>query len=431
MWQARLAILNVLRSASALFVVFLFIGVLCPQGASAVPAFARKYQTSCQTCHVAFPALTPFGEAFRWNGYRFPAGTDPSVSKDQPVSLGADGYKKLWPKAVWPGEVGGVAPVAMVVTSSVAYDHAAKTVNFGGLGSEFEVFGAGTLGEHFSFWASVIFARDGASIATEMERLNLQIRPFEGPELQFKVGSFEPGLLLVSTHRSLMDQELFALTATVGDNTWAPEPFQQGFEAFGVVAHRVTYNAGFVEGSGSIADNSKDVYGRVAYKVGGLAADGVGQGEGLPANPKPWSEKSVTVSGFAYKGQGILDTPDATRDAFRAFGGDVGVNFLDLMARAGLVDRKNDAPLIADPTTTDLKTTSQFAELSWVAYPWLVPAARWESIKVGADKTDRVSLTVTALVRANIKTFVAADWQKPQGGKLENEEGLAGISFGF
>ena len=287
-----------------------------------------------------------------------------------------------------------------------------------------------------------------------MERLNLQIRPFAGPELQLKVGSFEPGLLLVSTHRSLMDQELFALTAAVGDNTWSPEPFQQGFEAFGVVAHRVTYNAGFVEGSGSIEDNSKDVYGRVAYKIGGLAADGVGQGEGLPANPKPWSEKSVSVSGFAYKGIGTLGTPvvalgsptrstrgpqdpatilDAAgpQDGFQVFGGDVAVNFLDLMGRAGLVDRKNDAPLLADPATTDLKTTSQFAELSWVAYPWLVPAARWESIKVGADKTDRVSLTVTALVRANIKTFLAADWEKPTDGKLVNEEGVAGISFGF
>ena len=40
--------------------------------AKAIPAFARKYQTSCTTCHTAFPKLNPFGEAFRRNNYRFP-----------------------------------------------------------------------------------------------------------------------------------------------------------------------------------------------------------------------------------------------------------------------------------------------------------------------------------------------------------------------
>jgi hypothetical protein len=36
--------------------------------ARAVPAFARKYKTSCVTCHTIFPKLTPFGEQFRRNG---------------------------------------------------------------------------------------------------------------------------------------------------------------------------------------------------------------------------------------------------------------------------------------------------------------------------------------------------------------------------
>ena len=41
----------------------------------AIPAFARKYKTGCVTCHTIFPKLTPFGEQFRRNGYRFPAST--------------------------------------------------------------------------------------------------------------------------------------------------------------------------------------------------------------------------------------------------------------------------------------------------------------------------------------------------------------------
>ena len=31
---------------------------------SAIPAFSRKYQTSCTTCHNNYPELNDFGEAF-------------------------------------------------------------------------------------------------------------------------------------------------------------------------------------------------------------------------------------------------------------------------------------------------------------------------------------------------------------------------------
>ena len=61
--------------------------------AHAVPAFARKYQTSCQTCHIVFPKLNAFGEAFRLRGYRLPGETEDMV-KQPPVSLGAPGLQK-------------------------------------------------------------------------------------------------------------------------------------------------------------------------------------------------------------------------------------------------------------------------------------------------------------------------------------------------
>jgi hypothetical protein len=37
----------------------------------AIPAFARKYQISCQVCHSpALPRLKPFGDEFAGNGFR-------------------------------------------------------------------------------------------------------------------------------------------------------------------------------------------------------------------------------------------------------------------------------------------------------------------------------------------------------------------------
>lgn len=36
----------------------------------AIPAFARKYGMPCSSCHEAWPMLSPFGQAFKDNGYQ-------------------------------------------------------------------------------------------------------------------------------------------------------------------------------------------------------------------------------------------------------------------------------------------------------------------------------------------------------------------------
>ncbi len=40
--------------------------------AEAIPAFARKYKLTCNTCHTVFPQLNRFGRDFRDNGFRAP-----------------------------------------------------------------------------------------------------------------------------------------------------------------------------------------------------------------------------------------------------------------------------------------------------------------------------------------------------------------------
>lgn len=87
------------RLTPFLLLISLF-ALIAPPSASAIPAFARKYGTSCTTCHTIYPKLTPFGEAFRRNGYRFP-GTDSDYVKAEPLKMGQDEYKKLFPNAVW------------------------------------------------------------------------------------------------------------------------------------------------------------------------------------------------------------------------------------------------------------------------------------------------------------------------------------------
>ena len=63
------------------FVVGSVILVLSADRSYGIPAFARKYKTSCATCHNGYPKLNAFGDAFRRNGYQFPAGTDPEFGE--------------------------------------------------------------------------------------------------------------------------------------------------------------------------------------------------------------------------------------------------------------------------------------------------------------------------------------------------------------
>lgn len=63
-----------MRQLSKLIVLLSVVGgtVLVATDAQAIPAFARKTQFGCNTCHTIFPQLTRFGRDFRDNGFRTP-----------------------------------------------------------------------------------------------------------------------------------------------------------------------------------------------------------------------------------------------------------------------------------------------------------------------------------------------------------------------
>ena len=94
--------------------------------ADAIPVFARKYQTSCTTCHVMPPKLNAFGDAFRMNGYQIPGG-DEAFVKDEPVELGAKPWKEMWPDTVWPSTIPGSPIAVRVITDfKVTQDETTK-----------------------------------------------------------------------------------------------------------------------------------------------------------------------------------------------------------------------------------------------------------------------------------------------------------------
>ena len=110
------AVRTALKVCGALATLSLWLLVITRTG-NAIPAFARQYATSCQTCHTIFPKLNDFGKAFKDAGFQFPmdgdTSTEETVIKIAPVMLGAEALKETFPKSVWPGTIPGVPPIGL------------------------------------------------------------------------------------------------------------------------------------------------------------------------------------------------------------------------------------------------------------------------------------------------------------------------------
>ena len=334
---------------------------LFPPAANALPAFARMHKTSCQTCHIGFPKLNAFGEAFRLGGYRMPgemqpeekqqplgaeampaeAETKPAASemkpmpgmappKPGPVAPVAIAGTKMWPKAILPSDMPAHIPLALnvkmasVYASSLDESGRSLTKNDFQLPQEANLFSGGTFGEHMSFLTEVTWAEnpDGSS-GTELEHAQLHINsPFGRKNLvNFKIGKFAPDLaagfqeMWISTDNGI--ETLFAFnpigmtggTGLTSDMGGISVPAMvKGFEMYGVAAHRFFYTVGVVNGLGPSASGntdgnaSKDVYARVDYKFGGMGLDGDTTGVTLP--PENWRERSLRVGILGYSGNG-------------------------------------------------------------------------------------------------------------------------------
>jgi hypothetical protein len=85
--------------------VLILVSVVFAQTAFSIPAFARKYDMSCNVCHSPMPTLKPFGDEFANNGFRLPGQEPPRFTRETgddelllmrelPLALRLDGYSR-------------------------------------------------------------------------------------------------------------------------------------------------------------------------------------------------------------------------------------------------------------------------------------------------------------------------------------------------
>jgi len=399
--------------------------------AEAIPAFARKYQTSCATCHAAFPKLNAFGQAFRRLGYHFPEGQDAEMVKEKPVSLGAESYKRVWPQAIWPADIPGSAPIAVLLESEITVNSEAdqSNVDFSNMMEEMELLTGGTIGDDINFLTSLSAGEEGVEI--EMGALGFyNILPHA--QLNLKIGQLPPEVLFVTNHRRF-GPPFWITSKTVGDNAWSLEESQKGFEANGILGNgRLAYDVGLVEGRGNIQNAFKEPYVHLAYKFGGLPYNGVRENMQGPSQVA-WGDNSLQAGGFLYIGKAELQQD--FEDPFQLYGVDIDANFQNLKVVGGIAQRKDKQPFLSDPGS-DATTHIFYAEGDYMLYPWLIPMVRYEQFAVNQNGLEyrndsRIVGSFQALVRANLRAFLSLEMEKGAGEGFDLGETELGLQVGF
>lgn len=77
--------LNFPLKIASIFLLISLIVLASASPASAIPAFARKYDMSCTSCHTKPPRLNAFGEAFHMAGYQIPQTKEGDLRKKRQI----------------------------------------------------------------------------------------------------------------------------------------------------------------------------------------------------------------------------------------------------------------------------------------------------------------------------------------------------------
>jgi len=448
--------------------------VTAPSG-KAIPAFSRKYGTSCTTCHNNFPELNDFGEAFKKNGFKFPKDDETFVKQD-PVMLGSKAQKEAFPEAVYPGQIPGTIPIAFRYSGLFnwnAKQPAAATQPIGPYPfvprtdlfapNTFTMIAAGSFGDNLSFWIDDDISTGGTGadggLGDGYLKYNDLGRFFHLPTnaLNVRFGQFELDLPFTQARSIyLSDFDIYDQVGFGGVQGTANNPFtigapQRAIEFGGYPNNgNFAWSVAIVNGSndGPALRGQKDVYLRASYKFN-LERDAESRHAIQAAGPTgPRDHTSLRVGGFYYYGTNVQNNgsvlqPDGTlpfgtfpsfREPFYRVGGDLRFKYRKLeLLGLGMVGHDNnhifDSEAATLTGTRAVTFTGGFVAGNYWIYPWLIATMRYDFVNSPSDFANGVSEHRTrnrfspgfqVLVRANIK--IAGEYQYHWGQPYPNPD---------
>ncbi len=444
----------------------------------AIPAFARKYQTSCSTCHNNPPELNDFGWAFKKNGFKFPKDDADEVKQPQQM-LGAPAYKKVFPKATWPGELPGTVPIGIRYEGFVNY-HSKQPLALGFLPradlfapNTFTVIAAGSFGERLSWWIDDDISVGGSGADGGLGDGYLKVNDvghyvgLPKDTLNIRFGQFELDLPFTQARTiNLTGYDIFDEPAVAGALGTTNNPFilgapQRGIEIGGYPNDgNFNWSVAVTNGSNNSppVSNNKNIYVNV-FQQFNLERNPEERKEVQAAGPAgPHDHTSLRLGAFYDYGRNAINVDHtmfpgfgAVEEPYYRLGSYFRFKYQNKFELYGMGMFSHDANLIPNPATSGLEHgpavnfSGGFAQAEYWVYPWLIPIMRYDIVNSpfgffnGVSRRftrNRFSPGVQFLVRPNIKLAFEYNhfWEQPVPGEnlfFRPNEFQGGVDFLF
>lgn len=352
---------------TALTVTAVFLCVcLMPEDSSAIPAFARKYQMNCGSCHLAWPQLNQMGRTFKENGYKFPGNEKTEAISDF---------------LQWDTHV----PLSAVIVSR-PYDEKKSGARKVRALHEVELMVAGLLYKNVSGFLE-IEAEDEEDFDPEISTGVLGYHPMQALNIQLSYSTvlWADPYDTLSGKRRLTRGAYSVIDTPFGgaDNDGTLGSSRQTVALYGRSFEKLFYSVGF---SGVADDaegeNANNFHGRLAVDI-------------IP---------ELTIGGFGITGRWEED--DAERD-FSRYGFDIQVDYSNVRLTGAYLHAKDDREASG---SEDNKAWYTQAFYVWKkdARALIVPLVRFDSYEEndGDDKYEELTMHIGYYFTENIKGFV-------------------------
>lgn len=307
----------------------------------AIPAFARKYNMTCKTCHSPFPKLKPYGDEFAANGFALKDQDAPRYyieTGDPELSL----IREL--------------PLALRLEGYVTYNQAKTEQSDFTTPLLFKLLSGGTISKDISYFAYYILENGEPG---KLEDAWLMFNNLFGSDLDITVGQFQVSDPIFKRELRLTRDDYFIYKVRPGDShvdlTYDRGiMFSYGFESGTDVTIEVLNGSGIGEGFlGGNFDNDKykNIMGRISQNAG----------------------EHLRLGAMGYWGKEEQKSPEGDfneTNELWMLGGDATISFDPLELNLQYVERKDGNPyffrnggIFYINPPKDFKTRGAFAEL--------------------------------------------------------------------
>ncbi len=279
--------------------------------AEAIPAFSRRYEVSCSTCHqFHYPRLNSYGRRFRENGYQLPRGAEDQARARRTIEPGTPNERlsvfKESPLS-FRGEVFGVFRPSTDDSTTPKFDN--KIFAF--------ILGGGSIAKDVSYFFAWTPFPESDLHQARVGLHNIAEKTLGSGSLNVRAGAMfvldfqRPG------HRFLSTGPTSATSVSVGQNRFSFDNTNLGVQVYGrpkwgPVFYEVSLlsgDPGDVEG-GTERDQWKDIFARATYTFFYNSAN------------------ELRLGGFGYRGRSDIVSESggvtlAQRDDFYMVGGDL------------------------------------------------------------------------------------------------------------